>query len=445
MTSLSDNYKNNLPFLNLDSASTQFLTIQSASAEYQKSIPFSSASPTDVTTGNLWFDTSGDSRILRVWDGSGWYEEGFVPTPTVSSINPNSYDGRTGTTFEIFGTNFQNGATVAFIGANGAATNASVVVRDSANKLTVSSANLSTNNEPYSIRVTNPAGNFAILPNSLDAGSNPVWSTSTGNLGIMYDIERSIKTFSVLATDPDGTSLIYSISSGQLPTGMTLDSSSGIISGTANAVANNTTYAFTVDATDGVNISSREFNISVRSPIVVDYYSTSTFTAPEQLTGITLLAVGGGGGGGNSRGNGPGGNGGGAGIVFYNFKQVAAGQSYSITIGGGGGGAGCNNQSGCPGAATSGIGVTAGRGGGGVSEFNGNCSGGTNSVGTGADVIYNGGSGGCSFGAAGGGTQYTTSVFGAPTVFGGQNASGNRGGGGGIGGSGTAGIFRIKY
>ena len=436
-----DNANDNL---NLDLSN--YITASAASATYQKLIPFGSASPVPTNAGEMWVDTNDGARTLKIWDGIEWFEEGYVPIPTVTSISPSSYNGLTGTLFEVFGTNFQTGATVAFIGSNGTAYSASIVTRNSSTKLTVGSINLTTANEPYSIRVTNPSGNYGLLANALDAGSTPTWNTSAGNLGTMYDIERGVKTYTVSATDPDGTSLIYSVTSGSLPGGMTLNSSTGVISGTATAVVSDTTYTFTIQATDGVNTSSREFNIIVKAPVTLTYYSNSTFTAPAQLTGVSLLAVGGGGGAGNNRGNGPGGNGGGGGIVFYNFKAVTAGQSYSIVIGGGGAGAGCNNQSGCQGGSTTGVGVTAGAGGGGVSEYNGNCSGGTSSVGVGADVIYDGGTGGCSFGAAGGGFQYTNTSFGSPTIFGGQCASGYYGGGGcASGGGGAAGIFRIKY
>lgn len=455
MTNLSDKYKDNLPFITPQSASTlfisqaasaNFLTLESASSQFQSIIPFSSASPNATAAGQMWLDTSGEGRILRIWDGTDWYEESYVPTPTVTSISPSSYDGLTGTNFEVFGTNFLSGAVVSFISSSGVSTNAAIVVRNSASKLTVSSINLSQAGEPYSIRVTNPNGNYGILSNALDAGSTPTWNTASGNLGTMYDIERSLKTYTVSASDPDGTSLVYSIASGSLPTNMTLNSSTGVISGTAAAVISDTTYTFTVSATDGVNTSSRQFNIIVKAPVINTYYSNSTFTAPAELTGVTLLAVGGGGGAGNNRGNGPGGYGGGGGIVFYNFKSVTAGQSYSIVIGGGGTGAGCNNQSGCAGGETTGLGVTAGRGGGGVSEYNGNCSGGTQSIGPSADVIYDGGTGGCSFGALGGGTTYDTSVFGSPTSFGGTGRASYYGGGGSpSGGGGAAGIFRIKY
>ena len=444
IVSASSTYATQQDLANIDLSN--YITASAASATYQKLIPFGSASPVPINSGEMWVDTTAGARTLRIWDGTGWFEEGYVPTPTVTSISPNSYNGLTGTIFEVFGTNFQTGATVSFIGSNGAANSAAIVTRNSSTKLTVASINLSIANEPYSIRVTNPSGNFGLLGNALDAGSTPTWNTSAGNLGTMYDIERSIKTYTVSATDPDGTSLVYSVSSGSLPSGMTLNSSTGVISGTATAVVSDTTYTFTIQATDGVNTSSREFNIILKAPVTITYYTNSTFTAPTQLTGVSLLAVGGGGGAGNNRGNGSGGNGGGGGIVFYNFKAVTAGQSYNVVIGGGGSGAGCNNQSGCQGGSTTGIGVTAGAGGGGVSEYNGNCSGGTSSIGVSADIIYDGGTGGCSFGAAGGGFQYTNTSFGSPTIFGGQCSSSYYGGGGcASGGGGAAGIFRIKY
>jgi hypothetical protein len=267
---------------------------------------------------------------------------------------------------------------------------------------------------------------------------------------MLYDIERGIKTFNVSASDADLQNLEYSISSGDLPPGMILSASTGVISGLASPVVNDTTYTFGLTASDGTNSTTRSFSILLKAPIITTYTSvgSNTFTAPTQLTFVKVLLVGGGGGAGASRGNGPGGNGGGGGIVYNPLVAVTAGQTYSLNVGGAGSGAGCNNLSGCSGGVTTGFGGTAGNGGGGVSEFNGNCNSGfagTSSM-VGATVIFNGGSGGCSFGSAGGGTQYSNSEFGSPTTFGGQCASQFYGGGGcHSSGGGAQGVIRVRY
>jgi hypothetical protein len=447
--SASTTYATKAELSNVNVDLSAYLSKAEASAAYQKRIPYQSGSPTPTELGEMWINNSGQSAILNIWDGFEWKYESFVPTPTVTSILPVSSTAP-GTLIDISGNNFVSGAVVQFIGTNGTPYNAVVVQRISATLLRATTPSLAQAFEPYSVKVINPTGNFGILAGALDAGSTPSWITAAGSLGTLYDIERGIKTFNVSASDADLQNLEYSLVGGALPTGMTLSASTGIISGLASPVVNDTTYSFDLRASDGTNSTTRSFSILLKAPVITTYTSvgSNTFTAPAQLTYVKVLLVGGGGGAGNSRGNGPGGNGGGGGIIYNPLVAVTAGQTYSLNVGGAGSGAGCNNQSGCSGGQTTGFGGTAGNGGGGVSEFNGNCNSGfagTSSM-VGATVIYDGGSGGCSFGAGGGGTQYSNSEFGSPTTFGGQCASQYYGGGGcHSGGGGAQGIIRVKY
>jgi len=447
--SASTTYATKAELSNVNVDLSAYLSKAEASAMYQKRIPYSSASPTPTQLGDMWVDNTGNSAILNIWDGFEWKYESFVPTPNVISILPVSSTSA-GTVIDITGTNFVSGATVQFIGTNGTPYNATVVQRVSATLLKATTPSLLQAHEPYSIKVTNPSGQFGILAGVLDAGSTPSWITPQGSIGTLYDVERGVKTFNVSASDADLQSIEYSIVGGALPAGMVLSASAGVISGLASPVVNDTTYTFDVRASDGTNSSTRTFSLLMKAPVTVTYTSvgSNTFTAPTALTYVKVLLVGGGGGAGNSRGNGPGGNGGGGGIVYNPLVSVVAGQTYSLNVGGAGSGAGCNNQSGCSGGVTTGFGGTAGGGGGGVSEHNGNCNSGwagTSSM-VGATVVFDGGSGGCSFGAAGGGTQYSNSEFGSPTTFGGQCASQFYGGGGcHSGGGGAQGIIRVKY
>ena len=81
----------------------------------------------------------------------------------------------------------------------------------------------------------------------------PVWSTAAGQLGAdVNDLSRTGQTRNVLASDPDGTTVRYVIVSGSLPPGMSLNTTTGAITGTPNAVASDTTYTFTIRALSGV-------------------------------------------------------------------------------------------------------------------------------------------------------------------------------------------------
>lgn len=123
----------------------------------------------------------------------------------------------------------------------------------------------------YSLYVINPDGGTAIYVPGIQYSALPVWSTSAGSLG-SPEIATSIN-YNLSATGDAG--ITYSITSGALPPGISLNSSSGLISGTAPSPASNTLYNFTVTAVDPqLQDSSRAFSINVIRAL----YTFTTFT-----------------------------------------------------------------------------------------------------------------------------------------------------------------------
>ena len=194
----------------------------------------------------------------------------------------------------------------------------------------------------------------------------PVWVTSAGALSTATRNESHSQ--SVNAT---GTSITYSITSGSLPEGLSLNSTSGEITGTptASGISN-----FTVTATNNYNqTTNRSFSIEVISVALTSY-----------------LLVGGGG----SGGTGYYGGGGGAGGFVESNVTLALDTTYTITIGTGGVGTTTQTNRGGNGGNTSisGAGITTitALGGGGGGSRNGDATGPVTSSANGAD----GGSGG---------------------------------------------------
>ena len=190
----------------------------------------------------------------------------------------------------------------------------------------------------FTIRATDPAGKTADREFSIGAiaNTNPTFQTASGSLGTIIDSSRDSYTLSTAAaTDAEGDTLSYSITSGSMPAGLSFNTSTAAITGTADAVGSDTTTNFTVTVSDGVGGSaSRAFAITVLAPAQTTYTSgtgqfTPTFTAP-----IKILLVGGGGGG----GQGHSGGGGGGGLISHPAYAVTSGTSYPYSVGAGAGG-----------------------------------------------------------------------------------------------------------
>ena len=370
-------------------------------------IPFgNTAGRPTAATGKLY--SNGETARLELYTSAGAWENIVQEVPGVSGISGTYSESANSGTITINGTNFVSGAIASATGTNGVEIQASSTTFNSLVQLTAVFTGLSNANEPYDIKVTNTSNLFGILPDALYINASPVWQTASGSLGTFNELVSV--SVSATATDSDST-ISYALASGStLPSGVTLNSSTGVISGTLPDIATDTTYTFTINASDGTNIIPRTFNFTVNPLISMEY-----------------LVVGGGGGGGGSEGNTAGDSAGGGGAGAYRTSSSYALQlgTYSVSVGNGGaGGFGDNNgTNGANGESSIFATITSiGGGGGGTADKPG----------------VSGGSGGGSSGDAGDSPGLTLNA-----AYGnnGAGASGGRGGGGG-GGAGAAGSGR---
>jgi hypothetical protein len=108
-------------------------------------------------------------------------------------------------------------------------------------------------NTVYTFTINASDGSNSVVPRSFSFVSNsaPSWSTASGTLGSF--VGASSINLTVVATD-FSDSITYSLASGStLPSGITLNSSTGVISGTTQDVGSTTTYNFTINASDTLN------------------------------------------------------------------------------------------------------------------------------------------------------------------------------------------------
>lgn len=89
--------------------------------------------------------------------------------------------------------------------------------------------------------------------------NTPIWVTNSGSLGGTIYTGNSV-SIQLSATDPQGRSLTYSC--GTLPPGLSLSSSTGLITGTVSLIESSS-YTFDAIVSNGINSSTRSFTIDI--------------------------------------------------------------------------------------------------------------------------------------------------------------------------------------
>lgn len=271
----------------------------------------------DTETGELRYNTT--TGLLEYYNGSVW--AGLSAPPELTSVSPTtviSADGST-TTFTISGQGFKNGDNIKFIGNDlTEVTPSSVTFVDSGTLTATLNSNAFTNaKEPYDVRVETSSGLNVSLDNQIYIDNPVSWVTAAGSIGNLGDFSRASTNLTnggqLQATDADGDTVTFSIISGSLPSGFSMDSA-GLISGTADQVVSPTTSNFTVRAqsqeTGGdstISQADRAFSITI-NPLTTETFSYTgsiqTWTKPAGTGTIRVTMWGAGGGGGVTGGTG---------------------------------------------------------------------------------------------------------------------------------------------
>jgi len=303
-------------------------------------IPFGNTAsrPASPSLGQPYFN--GEVGRLELYSSSGW-QNIVQETPGVASASGTYSQSAGSGTFTISGTNFVDGAIAYAVGTNAVEYQATTTTYNSLVQLTVVFSNLSAEYEPYDIKVINPSNLFGSLPDAFFINDSPVWSTTAGSLGTYTG-----SSIQLAATDDESNTITYSVTSGSLPTGVSL-SSSGLISGTATSSG---TFTFTVSASDGSNTAvTRSFSLIVY-PVVTGgtltsdstyYYRTFTGTGSLSISlgnlNSDILVVAGGGSGGIGAGSWGGGGGAGGYRTTLDTSSVnIPPATHTVTVGGGG-------------------------------------------------------------------------------------------------------------
>ena len=241
---------------------------------------------TRLKSGNLHMvggDNGSDGNVLKS-KGDGTMEWGeVIINPTFSSFDypgdDTALDPAGGQSLVINGGGFNPNVTVTIGG-----TTPSSITRNSATQLTVTTPAKSAGSQ--ALVITNTDGGSAsasVSYNGIPAFTNAAGSLASVKSGTTINV-------SAAATEPDGGAITYAVTSGALPSGVSLNTSTGAITGTAPDVSASTTSNFTVTATDNENQSTaRAYSITVTPPLPSEHFGIVTYTGNATARSFTSL------------------------------------------------------------------------------------------------------------------------------------------------------------
>jgi len=298
-------------------------------------------------------------NLMEYYDGANWKSIDSPPSVTGftiddiggSAVTSGTIDNEASgvSTIEILGSLFDTtGAVVTFEGTAETISPVSTT-RNSTSKITVTvtKSAFDASNAPYAVKVLNGSGLAGQLSGAIsnDADAPAFTNAADTNFNI-FDQARgsvSIPAASLVEAAPiKDSATAYAIQSGSLPSGLTLNGSSGVITGSTSATGSDAVSTFTIRATspeDGT--SDRQFTITRKAPAVTTFNSSGTFTVPTGLSSVNVLLVAGGG----STGGRHAGGGGAGGLVYKPGHPITPGTPLAVTVGAGGS-AGNNNPGG---------------------------------------------------------------------------------------------------
>jgi hypothetical protein len=236
-------------------------------------IPVGTSAQRGSTTGQWRFNS--DTGFFEGRNASTF--QSLAPAPTISSIDVSEIDSNSGGTTNIVltGTNFTSDDTVVIIPNSGSniTPNSYTHTNASSKTINVTDSDFVNANEPYSIRITGLGGQYT-LDNAINVDSAPTWTTSAGSLGTIdhSELAGAYTLTTVAASDADGDTIAYTKTTGTLPTGLILNSSTGAWSGTVTGIVSTTTNNFTLRATANSKTTDRSFSIIQEGEL--DNYST---------------------------------------------------------------------------------------------------------------------------------------------------------------------------
>ena len=332
--------------------------------------------PSTGLAGYIRYNTS--TNVIEYWNNStNTWAPISEPSPSISSISPLSVPvpdiscGNIDVSVNIIGENFGSQPPVVyFIGSDAverlASSVTNVVAGSQVRAILPSSVFDASNQEPFAVKLVSASSSFSVTtipPNVIDINAPPYFITqsplsdiSNNSLVTSFTLAGQLD---ISAGDIDGNTLTFTspspnpisdIQSGAL----TINSSSGAVTGTLSNPGANTTYNFNVKITDTAsNCKVKLYSFSFTVPQLVTFTTSGLTTSTTYLTSGSTI---------DQQGSASGGiviggwtivafTAGSAGTLSFNnytgqvrFLMVGGGGPGGTDIGGGGGGGGILDQ-----------------------------------------------------------------------------------------------------
>ena len=219
--------------------------------------------------GTLRYNTDADKGFLEQYNAAGW--GALDAPPQTSSITPDTYDGNSNTGFTITGSNFKSTSTIQLILADGSTQTPATTTFNSSTSISfATSADITIDKSPISVKVNNPSGLSSTLADGITAGTAPTFSSPAANtvlatlFGAGGTLATSTTTQIVAADAEDSTAPTLTMPADIGDSSNLSIDANGYIIGTKPSPSSNTTYTFTVTATDSAgNTATRAYRLSV--------------------------------------------------------------------------------------------------------------------------------------------------------------------------------------
>ena len=244
------------------------------------------------TTGQRASAQSGDIRfnstlsLMEYYDGANW--KSIDSPPTISSVT--STFTAAGDTITVGGDNYQTGINVKVIDSDGTEYTPDSVTRVSSTQVTfdITAAILNSGKDYFDVKVTNVSGLAVTATDVMSIPQSIAFDTAAGTLGTQDDV-GAVSGLSPVTVTKSGenadVSVTYSVASGSLPAGLTLNTTTGAITGDPDNVSSDTTFNFEIGATYVDASSSETATINRAFNIIINKALDGSSTDRAMISG----------------------------------------------------------------------------------------------------------------------------------------------------------------